>query len=141
MKEKTDISKLNIPEDRDTAIRQALNAKAANGMISCASVFKVVETLGIEPHIAGAYADFLELKIMGCQLGLFGYGEKKKAVTPLEEVPEELETTIREKIENDRLPCASLWEIAARMGLAKIKVSGACETLGIKIKPCQLGAF
>jgi len=141
MKEKTDLSKLNIPADIDRKIRRALKEKAANGRIACAAVFKVVEAVGISPDIAGAYADLLGLKLIGCQLGLFGHGKDKKAVTPLSEISETLEAAIREKTEDGRLPCVSAWEIAARTGLAKIKVSGACETLGIRIKSCQLGAF
>ncbi|NOY70452.1 MAG: hypothetical protein GXP53_13375 [Deltaproteobacteria bacterium] len=141
MKEKTDISKLKISEDTNRAVRQALNEKAADGDIPCASVFKVVKALGVKPHIAGAYTDMLELKLTGCQLGLFGYGEKKKAVTPMKQVPEELETAIRGQIKDGRLPCAAAWEIAANMGFARMKVSGACETMGVKVKPCQLGAF
>jgi len=27
------------------------------------------------------------------------------------------------------------------MGIGKMAVSSACETLGVKIRPCQLGAF
>ncbi|NOY70273.1 MAG: hypothetical protein GXP53_12455 [Deltaproteobacteria bacterium] len=141
MKEKTDISKLNIPEDTDRAIRLALNEKAADGRIPCASVFKILESIGIAPDIAGAYADLMGLKIIGCQLGLFGGHGKKKDILPMEKVPEALESAIREELKDGRIPCATAWDIAARMSLTKIKVSGACEAMGVKIKPCQLGAF
>jgi hypothetical protein len=32
-------------------------------------------------------------------------------------------------------------EIAAKLNIPRIKISFACETLQVKIKPCQLGAF
>ena len=55
--------------------------------------------------------------------------------------PPEVAAAIRDALENDRLPCRAAWEIAERFGLRKMAVSGACEALGIKIKPCQMGAF
>jgi len=42
---------------------------------------------------------------------------------------------------DERLPCAAAWDIAAQAGISKMALSAACEALGIKIKPCQLGAF
>jgi len=48
---------------------------------------------------------------------------------------------IRAALVDRRLPCASAWDIAKTFGVRKMVVSAACEALGIKIKPCQLGAF
>ena len=132
---------LDLPPEKDEAIRLALNEKAVEGRIACAALFNAADKAGISPDIAGAYADILNLKIIACQLGLFGYGKKKKRVAPLSDVPETLKTAIYEKLKDGCLPCASAWEISSRMNIPKTRVSGACESLGIHIKPCQLGAF
>ncbi len=52
-----------------------------------------------------------------------------------------LEGAIRAALQEGRLPCRSAWEIAERLRVPKMDVSSACEALGLKVRPCQLGAF
>jgi len=52
-----------------------------------------------------------------------------------------LERAIREAVTDGRLSCDASWKIAKEFKMAKIRVSAACEKLGIKISHCQLGAF
>ena len=59
----------------------------------------------------------------------------------MENVPKELESAINKKLIGGRLTCSSAWEIAGALNIPRMHVSSACEALGIKIKPCQLGAF
>jgi hypothetical protein len=56
-------------------------------------------------------------------------------------VPEEIEEAIRKGIERGCLPCKTAWHIAEDFGIHKSKIGAICDALGIKIKPCQLGAF
>jgi PIN domain nuclease of toxin-antitoxin system len=74
-------------------------------------------------------------------LGLFGYGETKKIVQPAKEITPELKESITSALKEERLSCAAAWEISGKLNIPRMKVSAACETLQIKIKPCQLGAF
>jgi hypothetical protein len=122
-------------------IEKALMEEASDGDLSCASAFKVAAAWGVAPAAVGELADRLGLHICKCQLGLFGYPPQKKIVSPLDHVDPELSAAIREVLESERLPCRRAWEIADRLGVSRMKVSAACESLGIKIKPCQLGAF
>ncbi|MBW1683324.1 MAG: hypothetical protein JRJ83_18275, partial [Deltaproteobacteria bacterium] len=69
------------------------------------------------------------------------YSPEKSVVSPAEQVPPDLESAIRGALVEGRLPCASAWAIARKLGMAKMAVSAACEKLGIKISACQLGAF
>ena len=82
----------------------------------------------------------MELRIGRCQLGLFGYPEGK-AVYPAAAVAPDLDAAIRGRLADGRLHCKAAWEIAAERKLARMEVSYACETLKIRIKHCQLGAF
>ena len=122
-------------------IADAVKEKATDGKITCAAAFKVAETFGTKAGEIGATADMLEISIIRCQMGIFGYLPEKKVVKPMENVPDDLESAIRGKLADGRLTCAAAWEIAKALGIPKMNVSSACETLGIKIKPCQLGAF
>jgi len=123
------------------AILAAVREAEKDGSVNCAIAHKIAGDHGVTPAEAGFTIDFCEFRIARCQLGLFGYSPARSIVKPAESVTPELEALIRKGLENERLPCATAWGIAAELGIPKMAVSSACETLGIRIKPCQLGAF
>jgi hypothetical protein len=53
----------------------------------------------------------------------------------------DLEEAILAGLVNERVPCRTAWDISNQLGIHKMEVSAACDAMGIKIKPCQLGAF
>ena len=122
-------------------IAEAVKRKAKRGKISCAAAFRIVKELDILPDEVGFTLDSLEIKIAGCQLGIFGYGHDKTPVKPVNSVTVELRETIANALEGGRLPCKAAWETAERLGIRKMDVTAACEFLKIKISSCQLGAF
>jgi hypothetical protein len=125
----------------DDQIAASIQEQAREGMLRCAGAFRIAEELGVSPSAVGRVADELDVRLERCQLGLFGYGEKKSVVTPAEEVSPELEQAIQEGLILERLPCAVAWTIAARFKIPKLHVANAAERLGIRIWQCQLGAF
>ncbi|MBN2060305.1 MAG: hypothetical protein JW882_07795 [Deltaproteobacteria bacterium] len=124
--------------DRD--VEKAMKKVIKEGAISCAKAHSIAKKYDISPSEVGQTIDFLEVSICKCQMGLFGYPEGK-CVKPAETVPPELEEAIRISLKNDKISCKSAWDIAERLGTGRMKVSAACESLGIKIVSCQLGAF
>ena len=137
--ENESMAKENGPSEAE--IDAKISARAKGGDLPCAVAFDVADQLGISPALVGEAADRLKLYLVKCQIGLFGYKPEKRIVKPVDVVDPEVETAIRNHLVNDRLPCKSAWEIAKKFNIRKMAVSGTCETLGIKIKPCQLGAF
>lgn len=131
------------PENRkiNTAISEAVKEKAPEDRISCAAAFKIVKEQNTTPKEVGFTLDLLEKRIVKCQLGLFGYEPEKKVVKPMEQIPEDLEEAIKSELANNRISCRNAWDIAKTLGVKKMDVSAACERLGIKISPCQLGSF
>lgn len=125
----------------DKNIQQLIAEKIKNNELPCAVAFDIAAKSGSAPLEVGRYADAHKLRLVKCQLGLFGYQPEKRIVKPADAVSPELEAAIKKELVNDRLPCKSAWELAERFGIRKMAVSAACETKGIKIKPCQLGAF
>jgi hypothetical protein len=103
--------------------------------------FEIAGELNVAPHEVGRAVDLMEYRLIKCQLGLFGYGEKRKIVTPLADPPDPLRRALEAAQQEGRLACRDAWEIAASFDVPKLRVGGACEGLEIKIKPCQLGAF
>lgn len=123
------------------AISERIKEKISGDAIACAAAHGIAEALEVSPAEVGATVDLLEIRIVKCQLGLFGYSPQKRIVEPADNVPAPLQEAIRKNLVNERLPCASSWEIAGDMGLRKMEVAAACEALKIKVTPCQLGAF
>jgi hypothetical protein len=122
-------------------IAQAVKQMASNGELSCAAAHKIATDLEVSPEEVGSGIDLLEVRIVKCQLGLFGYKPEKKVVKPAESVTETLEKAIRESLSDGRLSCAVAWKIAKKLGIARMAVSSACDALKIKMVSCQLGAF
>lgn len=125
----------------DERVIEVVKEKVDEGRISCADVSGIAKRLKLSMEEVGKALDVMEVHLIKCQLGLFGYSPVKMIVKPASSVEGELEKAIRASLVNGRLPCVSAWEIAERFTVSKMDVSSACEALKIKIKPCQLGAF
>lgn len=125
----------------DTDIKNAVMEKAKDGHLPCAAAFAIAKALQVAAADVGRTVDLMEYRLTHCQLGLFGYQPRKKIVAPAATVADDLAAAIRGALVSGRLPCIAAWAIADTLGLGKRDLSGACETLGVKIKPCQLGAF
>ncbi len=122
-------------------LEDALRREAPENRLSCEQAFALAERFRTAPLEVGRAADRLGVRLIRCQLGLFGYLPEKKIVKPAALVEPALEQAIREARVDGRLPCRAAWEIAARLRLPRLAVSAACEALEVRIKPCQLGAF
>ena len=125
----------------DKSLAEAVKKRSGNEKMACAVAFDIAENLGVSPAEVGFTIDMLEIRLIKCQLGLFGYESGKKIVQAAENVSESLEKAIRAEVSGEKLSCSTAWKIADEFRIGKMEVSSACETLGIKIKPCQLGAF
>jgi hypothetical protein len=125
----------------NAAIKAEIERYGKNNQIPCAVAFKIVENLGVPPSEVGKNTDLIDFELVKCQLGLFGYTPNKRIVKPKDTPQQEIKDAIASELVNERLPCKSAWEIAGRFKVPKLTISNVCETIGVKIKPCQLGAF
>ena len=122
-------------------IKDHILRQTKNNELPCAVAHKIAADLNVSPAEVGKTADLLEMMLVKCQLGLFGYRPGKKAVKPKSPQSQDLAEAIRAALVEKKLSCRAAWDIAHRFNLPKMAVSAACEALNIKIKPCQLGAF
>ena len=126
----------------DPSVANAIAAKEKDGRITCVAAHTIAKKQACPPDVVGMNIDLLEKRIRRCQLGLFGYGlKKKKAVKPAAMVAPPLKKAIRQAMVGDRITCRAAWEVAQKMSLTKLEVASACEALQLKISKCQLGAF
>jgi len=122
-------------------IAAAIREKAENDKITCAAAHGIAQQLAVSPLEVGKTIDLMEYRLVKCQLGLFGYSPAKKIVKAAEAVPDALHQLLQDAAIDEKIGCAACWGIAQALGIKKTAVSAACERLGIKIRPCQLGAF
>ena len=125
----------------DPAMKQKIEDKTKNNEISCAVAFQIAEDLKATPADVGKGIDLLDIRLVKCQLGLFGYSPGKKTVKPKSPQSRDLEAAISAALVEKKLSCRAAWNIALRFSVPKMAVSAACEAHNIKIKTCQLGAF
>jgi len=123
-----------------TELKKMIAAALADNRLSCREAHKIAADSEFTPEDVGRAADLMEIRLTGCQLGLFGHGkqEKIKAAASLDA---KLEKVLQESLTNGTLPCLTAWQIAADFNLQKTDITAACEAGKIKITPCQLGAF
>jgi len=127
--------------EMNPVMKQKIEDKSKDNEISCAVAFQIAEEVRATPTDVGKGIDLLDIRLVKCQLGLFGYRPEKKAVKPKSPQNQDLEEAIRVALVEKKLSCRAAWDIAHRFNVPKMAVSAACEALNIKIKPCQLGAF
>lgn len=129
------------PNERVT---KAIREKSPGGELACAVTEKIAKDLKVGIPEVGVTADLLEMKIKKCQLGLFGWGKKPdhgKDVQAADFVSAEMKNALEKVTENGAVTCSAAWAIADRLGTERKAVSAACDTLRLKIRKCQLGAF
>ena len=125
----------------DILLKNEIINRAKENKISCAVAFKIANELQVSADAVGMTVDLINYRLVKCQLGLFGYQPNKKIVKPQNKLSEDLKDAISDALIQGKLSCKSAWDIASQFKVHKMKVSGACEAMGIKIKHCQLGAF
>ena len=129
---------------RNELIAKAIREKSSGGALGCAMGEKISKELRVDMAEVGITADLLEIKVKECQLGLFGWGDKPnhgKDIRATDSVSVEIKSAVEEAAVNGSVTCAALWRIADQLSVKRKVVSAACDTLGLKIRACQLGAF
>lgn len=125
----------------DPRIEKEIKERCEKQEISCFRAFKIAERLNVKPVEVGRTADLMNMKVVKCQLGLFGYKPNNKIVRAEETSNRALQDAVNEYSENNCLTCEKAWQIADQLNISKLTVSNVSQANGIKIRNCQLGAF
>jgi len=125
----------------DPRIAKEIEKRTEKQEIPCARAFEIAGHLKVKPQDVGLTADLMNIKVVKCQLGLFGYKPQNKIVSAEAASDPSLQDAVTEASENNRLACEKAWQIADRLNVGKLKVGNASQANGFKIKRCQLGAF
>jgi hypothetical protein len=125
----------------DPRIEMEIKERCENQEISCSRAFEIADHLNLKPKEVGRTADLMNIQLVKCQLGLFGYKPENKIVKAERTSNQALQDAVTGSSENNRLTCEKAWQIADQLKISKLKVSNVSQANGIKIKSCQLGAF
>jgi hypothetical protein len=126
----------------DETLCTLLTKRLPDGEMPCATGFALARELGITTQELGHYADHLNLRLVKCQIGLFGQGKGgKKLIQTLDRVDEALREAIVAAGNDSVMTCEQVFDIARTHKCSQVAVGSACETLGIKIRQCRFGAF
>ena len=124
-------------------LQREMERRCIDGHLPCAGAFAIAKELGLALAEVVDRINSMDVRIIHCQLGLFGYQAfgNKRFAAPLTHVPGGLASALREACVDGALPCAAAWRIAESEGLPKPVIGSAAEALEIRIAPCQLGCF
>jgi len=129
----------------DQEVVDAINEKARQDRLTCAAAERIMKTRGFSLPLIGKNMDLIEVRIGACQLGLFGHqnadNDKGCIIRKMDHVDPEVEKAIRDSLVDGVMQCDVAWKIADQLGLKRLEIGNACESLGIHMKKCQLGAF
>ena len=139
------MSRLNkqLPADftPDDEVSEQIRQRFHTGKMPCGSALEAAVEWNMPTMTLGHYADYLRFPLTRCQIGLFGYGKGTKLVKVLESVDPVLADAVRSKTTDNIIRCEDVFAIAEEKNVDKVDVGSVCQTLGIKIKHCRLGAF
>ena len=126
-------------------MRDQINAALVDGRLPCLSAFDIAARAAVTPLAVGQEADVMDVRVSHCQLGLFGYGDKRLGLHRIVRAPATLHTALGAALgaaaTDGRVTCQELWQIAAELSLPRLAVSGGAEALNLKVVRCQLGCF
>ena len=126
----------------DPQLETHVRGASKDNRITCKSAQGLAQKLSIPMSQVGRVVDLLEIKITECQLGVFGTGKENKAPDPQsEELNNLLNKQLSQVTADKQLSCTDAWKVAQETKFSRSQVRAACDSLGIKIVFCQLGAF
>ncbi|OQY02240.1 MAG: hypothetical protein B6I26_01445 [Desulfobacteraceae bacterium 4572_130] len=118
-----------------------IKQKSKDEKITCKSLHIAAKEIGITPSDAGIQIDLMGLKLIECQLGVFGYLPNGKILKKEIKFSKQVEKIIEKNTQNGKIICKKCWEIAKNLKMKKLDISSIANIKNIKIKNCQLGAY
>ncbi|MGD8844037.1 MAG: hypothetical protein PVI54_00930 [Desulfobacteraceae bacterium] len=125
----------------DPAVAAAVSSNLDHHKITCIAAFEIADKLSVAPMTVGTAIDLQQGRIVGCQLGLFGYGERKKLLDHPHDIDKSVQGIIQASLTQERLTCEKAWRIADSQSLPRLEIARLCQSMGVRICQCQLGAF
>ena len=129
----------------NSIIAEEIQSQLQEDMLSCAKAHALALKFSVSPSEIGHTADALNIRLNRCQLGLFGYPNKKgweaSGVIGLP-VPDGFEDALLTlAADASSISCSEFWEFISGYQLSRMHAGYIADKLGIRITNCQIGAF
>ncbi len=122
--------KINLSQSQKDKILDSLNE---DGKLSCVKALSLSKQLNIQTNLMCDVADELNIKIVECELGVFGS-------RPLGDKDDELYNKILSLCdENKKITCPILWEEAKKSSMKNVR--STVKQTDIFVTYCKLGCF
>lgn len=129
-------------ERPDKAIAAKLEAAAnADKHIACLAAHQIAQELNCPPLKVGQTADLIGVRINRCQLGLFGHKDVEAQPFSKDDISQEMRAAVESVVSDGKIACKPCWRLADQFALSRPQMGTLCDELGLKVSPCQLGAF
>lgn len=129
-----------MPHTLEEELQKAVRSKERKVM-SCMDAHGIAHDMSFAPEDVGNALDVMDVEIVECQLGLFGYVPEKRILRKDAKVSSEMKKSIESVSTNGKMTCKQAWDIASECELSRLNFAHQFESIGIKIIDCQLGAF
>ena len=129
----------------DNEIEKTIKNHLVDELLSCSDANKIAMQYDVSPDTIGHTVDALNIRLTRCQLGLFGYLNKKgweaAGVTKLP-IPEEFVNALKAAAgDAKKITCLELWNLAEVYKLTRMHAGYLADSQDIQIRNCQIGAF
>ncbi len=125
----------------NSLVAEKLEKLKDKNQITCAAAHRAASDLNMSPKEVGAQVDLMELRLVQCQLGLFGHTPGSGQTDEDIQVPDDLKLRLDSATQEGRISCKACWDIAREFKMSRMDMGAVCKKIDLRIKPCQLGAF
>ena len=130
-----------LPKNRRTELAEMVRASLVNSYLPCRTAFQIARKAEVPLHTVGDTADDLSVRITDCQLGCFSVNKARHDNLTPESVDRLALEEVDSEVQNGKLTCAGVFDLAHRLKLEPMAVATAANLRRYKIHQCQLGCF
>jgi hypothetical protein len=126
--------------------RDSLELYVTDDQLSCEDAHRLAEMADMTPaEFARAVSETTPVRFYRCQLGLFGYGPKAQGLSKIVQaaghVPDAIRADVLNAARDGGISCDDVWRIARQHRYPRLALANIIETMGLRVRVCQLGCF
>ena len=131
----------NLSKEAMSQLENAVKAALKDGYVPCPYAWKIAKDTGVSRLDVGAMIDRLGIRVTDCQLGCFKVSKTSHNDSTPEPFSEEVASRVAALGKKDELTCSKAFVLTLELKTKPMSVAGAANSLGYKIRQCQLGCF
>ncbi len=131
----------NLSKESLLHLEGVIKASLKDGYLSCPLAWAIAKKSNVSKIAVGDIADKLGVRITNCQLGCFKIEKTPYDKSSRNNINSEVITVIKTSKESNQLTCAKVFDLARQYRLKPMVIADEINSMGLKIRSCQLGCF